>query len=586
MAEMSAAEVKLAAQQHHRLLTFFLLAYRWISLVPAIWLFVSAAGPITPNITSIALLALAVSITMLVTITERFFSNYSVLKNPFLLGLDALFMAILLALSGASQSLYTFHALSPLLAGAFFFQIRGALSVTSAFTVLYLLTISIVRQLYPITIEVSLLFTQLAGAWLVTVLFGSLSPLLRQLSQIQDALVNAYKDLTRQDAELAATHHHLEVMHELTLSLQTSDSQSVQQRLLKAVAEDLCFSQAVIGLVNPILERLDGWQAYPPTENLESAEISLPLTIEDGLISQAALKQQVHWCPNGQALSADKALNSWLETENWLILPLIWQEHTVGILLVAVEEVGHVDSTDERWVVLTSLVSQAAVALGTIDRTRRLAIEQERNRIARDIHDTVAQSLFGIAFTLDACTKLLPDQAEMVQQELIELRAMADQVRKEVRQSILDIWPSELTHEKFKIDLQKYVTHSSPSYVFNVDFNIDNDFNKLSPTLRRSLYRVCQEALANAARHAGIDSARVYLYVESHEVHMSIRDKGQGFDTKLALGREYNREQFGLKGMCERIWALGGSCDIHSQIGQGTQVLVSVPLNNSRNGHG
>ena len=222
--------------------------------------------------------------------------------------------------------------------------------------------------------------------------------------------------------------------------------------------------------------------------------------------------------------------------------------------------------------------------MGTIDRTRRLAVEEERNRIAREIHDTVAQSLFGIAFTLDACVKLLPEQAEMVQQELIELRDMAHNVRQEVRQSILDIWPSELTQEKFITDLQKYVTHCSPSYVFNVDFSLDGNFDNLSPTIRRGLYRVCQEALSNAARHAGVDSARVYMFVESDEIHMSIRDNGKGFDPRMALAREHNRERFGLKGMCERIQALGGVCDIHSQNGHGTQVMITVPIN-ARNGH-
>jgi len=241
--------------------------------------------------------------------------------------------------------------------------------------------------------------------------------------------------------------------------------------------------------------------------------------------------------------------------------------------------------SDDRWAILTSLVSQAAVALGTIDRTRRLAIEQERNRIARDIHDTVAQSLFGIVFTLDACIKLLPGQVAMVKQELIELRDVADRMRQEVRQSILDIWPSKLTQEQFKIDLSKYVAGCATSQVFQLDISIDGDFDGLSSIIRRSLYRVCQEALANAAHHSGAESARVYLYVEPDEVYLSIRDKGRGFDPKPALARERDRERFGLRGMQERIQALGGTCNILSKMGYGTQVLIRVPVN-GKNGHG
>lgn len=583
MAEMPKMEDVNFSTQQHRLLPFVLLVYRWVSLVPAVWLFVSTEGPVTLERDSIFLLAVAAGVTLLVTVIERFSSRYSVFRTPLLLSVDLVFMSVLLAFSGASSSLYTFHALSPLLAGAFFFQMRGTVLVTGGFTLFYLLTLLVFNQLYPITLEPGQLFTQLAGAWLVTLMFGSLSLLLKQLPQVQEALVNTYNDLTRRNAELAETHRHLGAIHDLTLALQSSDSQSVQHRLLKTVTTELGFSKAVIGLVNSSTQRLEEWQAIPAL-NEQEARVLLPITATSGLIAQSVLEKQVRWSPSGQTLVMDDILNRWFIRDNWLILPLIWQERTVGVLLVSVKEVGHVDVSDDRWAVLTSLVSQAAVALGTIDKTRHLAIEKERNRIAREIHDTVAQSLFGIAFTLDACVKLLPEQADTVQQELIELRHMAHQVRQDVRQSILDIWPSELTQERFITDLEKYVTHCSPFYVFNVDFSIDGDFDRLSPTIRRGLYRVCQEALANAARHSGVDAARVMLFVESNEVHMSVRDNGKGFDSRQALAREHNRERFGLKGMCERVQSLGGTCDIQSREGHGTQVMVTVPAN-ARNGY-
>jgi signal transduction histidine kinase len=103
----------------------------------------------------------------------------------------------------------------------------------------------------------------------------------------------------------------------------------------------------------------------------------------------------------------------------------------------------------EREATLTTVANQAALALGTtilcIDRARRLAVEQERNRIARDIHDTVAQSLFGIVYSLEACINMLPGQADSVRDELIELRALASGAHDEVRRSIFDMWPSSLT---------------------------------------------------------------------------------------------------------------------------------------------
>lgn len=566
-------------------LFLFLLGYRWASLLLAMWLFLVTSNAVAPGISLSLLITVALGATLLITVLHTPLTSL-LLNTPLLLSIDLGVMALLLTFSGITRSPYNLYALSPLLAGAFFFQMRGAIYAVAGFTALYPITVLALQFWFPLEIDPGQLFNQLVGAWLVTILFGSLSSVLEKFRQAHTSLIIAHEDLARQNAELAATHHQLEMIHELSLFLHASDSQSVQQRLLKAVTRELDFPRAVVGLVNPILHRLEGWQSFPALSQLSPAVAPVPLTDESSPLVRAVLQQQVQWYPSEQEpLSANEALNAWLGPGRWLILPMIWQEQPVGLLLVIVEKASPVEQADDRWAILSSLVSQAAAALGTIDRTSRLAIEQERNRIARDIHDTVAQSLFGMVFTLDACAKLLPGQAAAVKQELLDLRDIADRVRQDVRQSILDLWPSNLTQEQFQIDLSKYVANCVPARHFEVDFTFDGDFDGLSPVIRRSLYRVCQEALANAAQHSGCDSARVYLAVEPEEVYMSIRDKGRGFEPKVALMRERNREQFGLRGMQERIEALKGTCNILSQTGQGTQILVRVPLN-GKNSHG
>ncbi|HHH40405.1 MAG TPA: sensor histidine kinase, partial [Chloroflexi bacterium] len=94
-----------------------------------------------------------------------------------------------------------------------------------------------------------------------------------------------------------------------------------------------------------------------------------------------------------------------------------------------------------------------------------------------------------------------------------------------------------------------------------------------------------QEALANVVRHAGVNSAQVCLRVEPNAVYLSIRDHGRGFDPATVLAREHNRERFGLRGVRERIHALGGECEILSRLGEGTQILVRLPVN-GRDGRG
>ncbi len=576
---------KLNIPSYQRRLLSFLLVYRWVSLAPALWLFLSLGGPARPSTAALVLLTITTGFTLLITLFHYF--NRSVLRNPLFLGADLLFIAVLLTFSGAGYSPYAFYALNPLLFGAFFFEWGGLLWTSAIFTIFYLSVLGLTGRTTPSTTQIGALFTQLAGLWLIPLLFEFPLSLLKQLAQTHQTLVFTHDNLAEQNAELNASHQQLEGIHELTLALQSSDdSQSIEQRLLKAVTGDLGFSRAIIGIVNPTLQRLEGWQMYPPPLNPALTATPLFLLPENGLIVNAALDQQVRWCcTETETLVPDEAMSNWLGKGDWVILPMVWQEQTVGVLLVAVKTVGPVNLSDDRWAVLTSLISQASLALGIIDRTRHLATEKERNRIARDIHDTVAQSLFGIAFTLDACIKLLPGQAEMVKQELLDLRHIADRVRQEVRQSILDIWPSVLTEEKFKADLAKYATHTAPDHAFHIDFTIEGDFDGLAPIIRRSFYRASQEALANTARHAGVYSARLYLYVEPHEAYLSVRDKGCGFDSKLVLSRERSRERFGLKGMQERIHALNGTCDILSQVGYGTQVLIRVPIQQG-NGYG
>jgi signal transduction histidine kinase len=90
---------------------------------------------------------------------------------------------------------------------------------------------------------------------------------------------------------------------------------------------------------------------------------------------------------------------------------------------------------------------------------------------------------------------------------------------------------------------------------------------------------MAQEALANAARHSGADTARLCLTVTEGEVFLDISDQGRGFDPSIALSRSRNREHFGLHGMQERARALGGHCEIISQPGAGTRVIINLPVN-------
>lgn len=562
-----------------------LVAFRWASLIPALWL-VWRPEEYKPVVPASLVLVVAAGFALLIMLFHRLLNDWLV-RRPYLLTVDLFVVAALLAVSGGTRSPYYLYALSPLLAGAFFFQMRGGMLVAAAFTPLYLLSLLVAPRLHTVPADSSQFFSQLAGIWLIPILFGYPSLLLKRLHSTSQSLSEIHEELTQQNQEMEIAHRQLRIIHDLTILLQAApDIATVQDRVLKAVIDELGFKYAVVALVDPVSQTLGDWQAYPADDKSPAPAARLSLQAGSDLLVSSLLNQHKVKFTHAQAITSDKALNEWLGSNSWLSMPLNLREHAVGVLLVATDQSlldqVPLELTPDQEVMLDVVASQAAVALGTtmvcIDRTRRLAVEQERNRIARDIHDTVSQSLFGIVFTLDACVEMLPGQAHEVKGELVELRELASGVRNEVRRSIFDLWPAELDLERFQSDLVASASQCCRPMPFKVDFAIDGNFEDLPAPVRRTLYRVAQEALANAARHAGVSSAKVCLAIAEEQVHLEVSDQGRGFDPRIvrARGREHGR--FGLPGIQERVRALGGTCEILSQENKGTIILSILPM--------
>jgi len=550
-----------------------LVIFRWASLIPAL-LSLNYDGA-QSIVSSLAVFGIATLATVIISVFNRTL-NQLVLDHPATLAVDLLFSAGILAMSGGASSPYYLYALSPLLAGAFFFQVPGAIGASAVFTPLYLLANALGTPVSA-TGDTLTLMTRLTAIWLIPVLFAYPSTLLKAISRAREELSNARDELAKKHENLAAAHRQLEIIHDLAMILQAApDLMSVQERVLGAVTTDLGFSKAVVGLVDPALQELGGWLVYPAEESFPSAK-PFPLRAENGRLCQALLDRNV-FTTNGGTLVRHTDLNDWLAQNTWLVIPLYLREHPVGVLLVD-ESKG---LTKEKESTLMTVANQAALALGTtilcIDRARRLAVETERNRIARDIHDTVAQSLFGIVYSLDACINMLPTQADEVRGELIELRSLASGAHDEVRRSIFDLWPSPLTIELFMSDLTGYVSSCCRPRPFSIVFNNSGDFNSLPAGLRRTIYRMAQEALANSARHSGASCARLCLNVTKDHIYLDVSDEGRGFDPSIALSRRLNREHFGLHGIQERARAMGGECEIMSQSGAGARILIQLPV--------
>ncbi len=560
-----------------------LLIFRWASLVPPLVL-VRQTELFVFDVSPAWALLVAAAANLVITLWSRPL-NRLLLERPRILLLEILYSTLLLLLTGGVGSPYYLHALSPLLAAAFFFQVSGGAASAAAFSVFYLSGLYLVPGLALVEGQINGLIVQLAGIGLIPAVVGAVSGRTRDLGQATAQFVQARQDLERRNAELQETHARLQTIHDLTLLLQAApDVHSMQAQVLRILSTSLQVRDALLGIVQPSEKVLHSWMALQGGDLAENGAFSgLPKSLpaaENGFLGEVLRSRDPHPLAASGLDQLPPGLQAWAAGDPLILLPLVFHEEPVGLLML--RGTGQVEMDADERTLLRTLANQAATSLGTtilcVERARDLAVEQERNRIAREIHDTVSQSLFGMVYSLDACIRMLPEREAEVKNELGEIQNLANLTRDQVRHSIFDLWPSSLTLDVFKADLSQYVAHCFRLKPFEIHYEIEGDFDSLSPAVRRNLYRITQEALSNTMHHAGVAEATVRLAIGARELCLEVIDQGVGFDLQNALGREYSREHFGLHGIQERAGAMHGECRIESLIDQGTRVQVRVPL--------
>ncbi len=202
------------------------------------------------------------------------------------------------------------------------------------------------------------------------------------------------------------------------------------------------------------------------------------------------------------------------------------------------------------------------------------AQEDERKRIARELHDETTQSLAVLAMGLEAAQDAIRGG---LTPRLDEVKAVAVRTLEDVHRLILDLRPSVLDDLGLFSAIRWYAQRSLETRGISVRCEFGELDRRLPPELETALFRMCQEAMSNVARHAQATAVLVQVGVEHDEIQIEIEDDGRGFDVEAAAKRE-GRRPWGLLGIRERSEILGGSARIDSAPGQGTRVQVRVPL--------
>jgi signal transduction histidine kinase len=259
---------------------------------------------------------------------------------------------------------------------------------------------------------------------------------------------------------------------------------------------------------------------------------------------------------------------------DFLGMPITDGDEILGELFLANKNTpGGFTAEDEE--LLRLLAAHAAIAIVNArlyERSRELSIVAERNRIARELHDAVTQKLFSLRLTADAAAALVDRDPERAATELGTVRRLAAEVSDELRAVVVGLLPVDLSGDGLDAALRKQAELLDRVHEASVVF-VGGGVPKLTPARREALYRIAQEALHNALRHADPRRVEIDLSARDGQVVLQVRDDGVGFDPGRS---EQAARKLGLSSMRERARAVAGRLTVRSTPGGGTTVRVEV----------
>jgi signal transduction histidine kinase len=209
-------------------------------------------------------------------------------------------------------------------------------------------------------------------------------------------------------------------------------------------------------------------------------------------------------------------------------------------------------------------------------RYRFVLVLEERGRLAREIHDTLAQGFVGISSQLDAVALSMPDDQTPARKYLDMARRMARHSLTEARRSVLDLRASVLVGQDLAAALESGTRLWAAGSGVEVALDVSGPHPTLPQDVEQHLLRIAQEAVTNALKHSGARRVWIKLHTEARRLYLRIVDDGHGFEPKDVFSSSGGH--FGLIGMRERAERLGGQLKLASQPGGGTEVEVMVPL--------
>ncbi|CAN5205874.1 hypothetical protein BH18ACT4_BH18ACT4_14590 [soil metagenome] len=316
------------------------------------------------------------------------------------------------------------------------------------------------------------------------------------------------------------------------------------------------------------------------TAGMTDAEIEAmgPLPRTHGLLGAMLVDPAPYRTPD---ITADPRFRGWWPPthpcmRSFLGVPIVFKGDIIGAFyLTDKQSAPDFSEADQELVVV--LATHAGVLMEharLYEQSRELSVLDERNRLARELHDAMTQTLFSLRLTIETAASMIAGEPEQATTQLVKAGELLDSTFAELRALIFELRPAALSTDGLVATLRKHLEVIGRAHGVRVAVTAENE-RRLPPDIERELFRIVQEAVTNTLRHAEASSLDVVVGWDADRVTATVRDDGIGFDPDA---RAFRSRRLGLTSMRERAQALGGTLTVGSAPGRGTTIEVDVPV--------
>ena len=352
-------------------------------------------------------------------------------------------------------------------------------------------------------------------------------------------------------------------------------SDVVLERLVGAARDLVGARYAALGIPDD-----DGGFARFLTAGMTDAEITAmgPLPRTHGLLGAMLTSPTPYRTPD---VRTDPRFRGWWPASHpvmrsFLGMPIVFKDDVIAAFYLT-DKIGAEQFSAEDEQLVGVLAAHAAVLIEharLYESSRELSVLDERNRMARELHDAITQRLFSLRLTIETAATLLGSDAGRAAAELDTARDLVNDVFAELRTLVFELRPASLDADGLVAAVRKHLDVVGRAHGVGVRVTVQGE-RALPAHTEQQLFRIVQEAVTNVVRHAGAGLVQVDVAFGDGAVSVTVADDGVGFD---AQARAIRSRRLGLTSMRERARSLGGRLDVDSAPGRGTTVRVVVPL--------